>query len=92
MLAQLNVIINYMKAWHAKELAIESARGTEEGSYRFLSMYLHLLQTTNPGTIYNVHTERNKDGAMQFKSLFVALGGLVAGYKHLKKVIVIDGT
>ncbi|CAE5956850.1 unnamed protein product [Arabidopsis arenosa] len=33
-LAELNVTISYMKAWHAKEMAMKRARGSEEDSYK----------------------------------------------------------
>lgn len=91
-LAELNVTISYMKAWNAKELAICGARGSEEGNYRYLTTYLHLLKSTNPGTISDVHTSTDPKGKILFKYLFFALGASIAGYKFMRKVIVIDGT
>lgn len=91
-LADLNVTITYMKAWNAKELAMKRARGTEEESYKFLKTYLHLLGKTNPGTLSTVHTTYTPNGATLFKYLFFAFGASIAGYKYLRKVIVIDGT
>ncbi|XP_020877644.1 uncharacterized protein LOC110227537 [Arabidopsis lyrata subsp. lyrata] len=91
-LAELNVTISYMKAWNAKEMAMKKARGSEEESYKFLQTYLHLLRTTNPGTLSTVHTDYTEEGEIRFKYLFFAFGASVAGYKYLRKVIVIDGT
>lgn len=91
-LAELNVTISYMKAWNAKELAISAARGNEEESYRFLATYLHLVKSTNPGTITAMHTTKNKEGKTLFKYLFFAFGASIEGWKYLRKVIVIDGT
>ncbi|CAL9241892.1 unnamed protein product, partial [Arabidopsis halleri] len=55
-LAELNVTISYMKAWHAKEMAMKRARGSEEDSYKFLQTYLHLLRTTNPAIYAGLRT------------------------------------
>ncbi|EOA15769.1 hypothetical protein CARUB_v10006926mg [Capsella rubella] len=91
-LSELNVTISYTKAWNAKELAIAAARGDEEESYRFLATYLHLLKTTNPGTITDMHTTKDNTNKVLFKYLFFAFGASISGYKYLRKVIVIDGT
>ncbi|CAL9247860.1 unnamed protein product, partial [Arabidopsis halleri] len=91
-LAELNVTISYMKAWNTKELAIAAARGNEEESYKFLATYLHLVKSTNPGTITEMHTSKDQKGNTLFKYLFFAFGASIAGYKYLRKVIVIDGT
>ena len=66
-LAELNVTITYMKA---KEIAMKKARCSEEEGYKFLQTYLHLLRTTNPGTLSTVHTDYTEDGNIRFKYLF----------------------
>ncbi|KAG7586993.1 Transposase MuDR plant [Arabidopsis thaliana x Arabidopsis arenosa] len=91
-LAELNVTISYMKAWNTKELAIAAARGNEEESYKFLATYLHLVKSTNPGTITEMHTSKDNKGNTLFKYLFFAFGASIEGYQYLRKVIVIDGT
>ncbi|XP_010446204.1 PREDICTED: uncharacterized protein LOC104728999 [Camelina sativa] len=91
-LSELHMTISYTKAWNAKELAMAYARGNEEESYRFLSTYLHLLKSTNPGTMTAMHTTVDKKRKALFKYLFFALGACIAGYQYLRKVIVIDGT
>ncbi|XP_010467704.1 PREDICTED: uncharacterized protein LOC104747717 [Camelina sativa] len=91
-LSELNVTISYMKAWNAKDLAVNATRGTKEGSFEFLSTYLHLVKSTNPGTITDLHTTVDKKGNTLFKYLFFAFGACIDGYKFLRKVIVIDGT
>lgn len=69
-LDELRVSINYMKAWHAKERAVAEARGSAEGSYKLLMTYLHLLNKTNPGTVYDVVTRRDGTETCKFKYLF----------------------
>ncbi|XP_019092313.1 PREDICTED: uncharacterized protein LOC109129127 [Camelina sativa] len=71
---------------------MEQARGNEEDNYRFLSTYLHLLKSTNPGTLTAMHNTVDKKGNALFKYLFFAFGACIAGYQYLRKVIVIDGT
>lgn len=73
LLTEMNVTISYMKAWNAKEVAINSARGNEEEGYEFLPTYLHLFKTTNPGTISAVKTTSTANGATLFKYLFFRL-------------------
>lgn len=91
-LTEFKVTILYMKAWHAKQVAMKMVRGNGEENYHFLSTYLHLLGLSNPGTIYNVFTAPCKDCKTHFKYLFWAFGASVSGYQYLRKVIVIDGT
>ncbi|XP_010470240.1 PREDICTED: uncharacterized protein LOC104750177 [Camelina sativa] len=55
-------------------------------------MYLHLVKSTNPGTITEIETTIDKKGKTLFKYLFFAFGACNDGYKFMRKVIVIDGT
>ncbi|XP_010513650.1 PREDICTED: uncharacterized protein LOC104789691 [Camelina sativa] len=91
-LAEQKVTISYMKAWNTKELAMNAARGNEEEGYRFLATYLHLVESTNPGTIHDIKTSVDKKGNTKFKYLFFAFGASISGFQYLTKVIVIDGT
>ncbi|XP_024011266.1 uncharacterized protein LOC112086530 [Eutrema salsugineum] len=96
-LSEYNITASYWKCWKAKELAIYSAHGTEETSFKLLPIYLHVLKYANPGTITHLITESErdeKDGKCitRFKSVFMALDACISGWKHLKQVAVVDGT
>ncbi|XP_010445875.1 PREDICTED: uncharacterized protein LOC104728612 [Camelina sativa] len=91
-LSELNVTISYIKAWNTKELTMNAARGNEEEGYHFLATYLHLVESTNPRTIYDIQTCVDKKGNTKFKYLFFVFSASISGFKYLRKVIVIDGT
>ena len=46
-LAELKVLVTYMKAWYAKEAAIMKSRGSDEKSYKLLAVYMYLLEKGN---------------------------------------------
>ncbi|XP_010484957.1 PREDICTED: uncharacterized protein LOC104763256 [Camelina sativa] len=77
-LSEMHVTISYTKAWNARELAMEQARGNEEDNYRFVSTYLHLLKSMNPGTLTAMHNMVDKKGNALFKYLFFAFGACIA--------------
>ncbi|XP_010424333.1 PREDICTED: uncharacterized protein LOC104709415 [Camelina sativa] len=81
-----------MKAWYAKEAAVRNSRGTDEESYKLLATYMYLLERGNPGTVYKLEHTYAQDGSKKFKYLFFALGASIAGIKHCRKVILVDGT
>ncbi|XP_024010534.1 uncharacterized protein LOC112085535 [Eutrema salsugineum] len=96
-LSEYNITASYWKCWKAKELAIYSAHGTEETSFKLLPIYLHVLKYANPGTITHLITESERDEKegkciTRFKSVFMALAACISGWKHLKQVVVVDGT
>ncbi|CAA7025144.1 unnamed protein product [Microthlaspi erraticum] len=91
-LREHHINASYWKCWKAKELAIASAHGTEESSYKLLPLYLYLLKCANPGSITHLHTEVDEKGATRFKYAFMALKACVDGWKHLRKILVVDGT
>ncbi|XP_024006162.1 uncharacterized protein LOC112082841 [Eutrema salsugineum] len=96
-LSEYNITASYWKCWKAKELAIYSAHGREETSFKLLPIYLHVLKYANSGTITHLSTESerdDKDGKCitRFKSVFMALAACISGWKHLKQVVVVDGT
>ncbi|KAL0795370.1 hypothetical protein Bca101_066747 [Brassica carinata] len=78
--------------WRAKELAIAFAQGTEETSYKMLPQYFHVLKVANPGTITDIKTELDIEGKSRFKYAFMSMKACIDGWKHLRKVIVVDGT
>ncbi|RID78706.1 hypothetical protein BRARA_A01502 [Brassica rapa] len=89
---EFNYTCSYWKAWKAKELAIASAQGTEEDSYKMLPQYFYVLKLANPGTITDIKTEKDKEGNTRFKYAFMSLKACIDGWKHLRKVLVVDGT
>ncbi|CAN6854176.1 unnamed protein product, partial [Brassica oleracea] len=89
---KFNYTCTYWKAWKAKELAIESAQGTEEMSYKMLPQYLHVLKLANPGTIMDIKTELDKEGKSRILYAFMPLKACIDGWQHLRKVLVVDGT
>ncbi|KAG5595531.1 hypothetical protein H5410_036763 [Solanum commersonii] len=48
---QYGVDLNYMKAWRAKEKALEILRGKPRDSYGKLPSYLYMVKHTNPGSV-----------------------------------------
>ncbi|XP_024004933.1 uncharacterized protein LOC112082074 [Eutrema salsugineum] len=91
-ISEYNITASCWKCWKVKELAIYSAHGTEETSFKLLPIYLHVLKYANPGTITHLSTERDEKGMTRFKSIFMALAACIFGWKHLKPVVVVDGT
>ncbi|CAA7026203.1 unnamed protein product [Microthlaspi erraticum] len=53
MLQEHSVNMSYWKAWRARELAIESVKGSDADSYS-LPAYLHLLKAANSGTVASI--------------------------------------
>ncbi|RID49764.1 hypothetical protein BRARA_H00542 [Brassica rapa] len=82
----------YWKCWKAKELATVAAQGTEESSYKLLPKYFYVIKYANPGSITDIKTEKDDKGQTRFKYAFMALKACIDGWKHLQKVIVVDGT
>ncbi|XP_048615657.1 uncharacterized protein LOC125588382 [Brassica napus] len=82
----------YWKCWKAKELATVAAQGTEESSYKLLPKYFYVVKYANPGSITNIKTEKDDKVQTRFKYAFMALKACIDGWKHLRKVIVVDGT
>ncbi|XP_009150320.1 uncharacterized protein LOC103873674 [Brassica rapa] len=89
---EFNYTCTYWKAWKAKELAIVSAQGIEEMSYKMLPQYLHVLKLANPGTITDIKTELDRKGKLRFLYAFMLLKACIDGWQHLRKVLVVDGT
>jgi len=92
LLREHNVRMTYWKCWKAKELAVETAQGTDESSFSLLPVYLHVLQLANPGTVYHLETELDDIGDDRFKYVFLSLGASVKRLKYIRRVVVVDGT
>ena len=82
---EFNYTCSYWKAWKAKELAIASAQGTEEDSYKMLPQYFHVLKLANLGTITDIKTEKDKEGKTRFKYAFMSLKACIDGWKYLRR-------
>lgn len=86
-----DVHISYWKAWRAREVALDYAKGAG-ASYNLLPDYLNKLVSANPGTIAEIHTDHHENLGNQFKYMFLAMGASIKGYQYMRKVVVIDGT
>ncbi|XP_055824312.1 uncharacterized protein LOC129892788 [Solanum dulcamara] len=82
----LEININYMCAWRAKEKALISFRGTSAGSYNKLSVYLYMMSITYPGS----HIQLKKTVNNQFLYVFIALRTFIQGFGHSRLVAVVD--
>lgn len=86
-----SVNVSYWKAWRARELAMDMAKGSAAGSFRLLPTYFHMLEQANTGTITELQTEVDVNGDERFKYCFVALGASVKGWRFMRNVLIIDG-
>lgn len=92
MLGDLHVNISYWKVWRSREVALEYAQGSSGASYKLLPEYLQRLVVANPGTITEMETKFQAGFGYRFKYMFLALAASVNGFKHMRNVIIIDGT
>ena len=93
-LEDLRVSASYKKCLRARESALTDVGGSDEESYSNLAEYLHLLKLTNPGTITHIETEPDIEDERKerFLYMFLAFGASIQGFKHLRRVLVVDGT
>ncbi|XP_059277616.1 uncharacterized protein LOC132031694 [Lycium ferocissimum] len=80
------VKLNYMKAWRAKEKAMEIVRGKPSVSYGELPSYLYMLEYTNPGMVTRLH--KSDEGC--FLYAFVSLYSSIKGWEYSRPVMVVD--
>lgn len=92
MLEKLRVSASYMKCYRAKEIVVESIRGTYEESYLKLAEYIYVLKLVNPGTVTDLQTKTDELGQERFLYVFLAFGASIRGYRKLRHVLVLDGT
>ncbi|CAH9117798.1 unnamed protein product [Cuscuta epithymum] len=88
MLQEYGVEISYLKAWRAKEKALNKLRGKPEESYGFLPRFLNIVKQTNPGSF--VQLKINEDNT--FLYVFMAIEASIKGWEFCRPVIVVDGT
>lgn len=91
-LEDMKVSSSYSKCWRAREKAVEEVLGLEEDTFSKLPEYLHLLKLANPGTITDIVTDIMEDGSERFLYMFLAFGASIEGFRHLRRVLVVDGT
>ncbi|CAL9025821.1 unnamed protein product, partial [Prunus brigantina] len=85
----MGVSISYVKAWRAREHALELVRGSPEESYAILPSYCAMLEAKNPGTITHIETDSNN----HFMYFFMSLGPCIRGFRTvIRPVIALDGT
>lgn len=51
-----------------------------------------MLKDANPGSISHLTTEFDEKGQLWFKYMFMALDDCIQGWKHLRNIVVVDGT
>jgi len=83
------VQLNYKKAWRAREKALESLYGTEDGSFVRLPSLRYMMETANPGSSFDLVTIVR---SRRFRYFFMSLSAWKRGWKYLRPVIIIDGT
>ncbi|XP_060179031.1 uncharacterized protein LOC132609179 [Lycium barbarum] len=79
---------SYWQCWKAGVTAKNMVRGTLEHGYACLPAYSYMVENLNPGSRICI----SLDDADRFKYYFVAYGACIRGYKHMRKVITVDGT
>ncbi|XP_059310332.1 uncharacterized protein LOC132061564 [Lycium ferocissimum] len=80
--------LSYWQCWKAGVTAKNMVRGTPEHEYACLPAYSYMVENLNPGSRICI----SLDDADRFKYYFVAYGACIRGYKHMRKVIAVDGT
>ena len=63
---EFGINISYDKAWRARESALNSIRGSHEGSYATLPLYCAMLEMKNPSIVTHIEI----DGTNHFKYFF----------------------
>ncbi|XP_010513254.1 PREDICTED: uncharacterized protein LOC104789220 [Camelina sativa] len=80
--------VDYWKGHRTLKRARELVRGSYENGYAELPAYLYRIRRSNPGTMTRLKVDEND----RFKSVFIAFGASIDGFKFMRKVIVVDGT
>ncbi|KAM3247005.1 hypothetical protein P3L10_008772 [Capsicum annuum] len=85
---ELDLDINYMKVWRAKERALKMLRGRPTDEYKKIPTYLYMLNLVYP----NSHIRMHKFPDNQFMYLFVALHPFIKGFGYCRPFVVVDGS
>ncbi|KAK4842356.1 hypothetical protein QYF36_020054 [Acer negundo] len=81
MQVELDLGLNYTKAWKAKEHAENNVFGPIDISYQLLPAYCHELKHVNPGTVTTIKT----NNAHKFEYLFIAFCASLNGVPRCKQ-------
>ncbi|XP_047264764.1 uncharacterized protein LOC107864724 [Capsicum annuum] len=84
----LGMDLTYIMCWRAKEQAIEYLRGKPSASYGKLPAYIHVLNTTYPGS----HIRMKKHEDNEFLYIFIALTTFIQGFDHCRPMILVDAS
>ncbi|KAF3653931.1 putative AT-rich interactive domain-containing protein 1-like [Capsicum annuum] len=80
--------LTYIMCWRAKEQAPENLRGKPSASYGKLPAYIHVLNTSYPGS----HIKMKKNANNEFLYMFVALTAFIQRFDHCRPIIVVDAS
>lgn len=82
------VSMSYIKAWRSREQALKSILVNSQESYAFLPKLRYMIETKNPGSLFDIVTG---EGGV-FVSFFMSFGPWRTRWKYLRPVIIVDGT
>jgi hypothetical protein len=92
---KFEVGVSLMKAFRAKNLAMEQIHGDFESQYGMLRNYVEELIKANPGTTVRLEVQPATDPASmvrKFKRIYVCLGSLKQGFKAIgRDLLGLDG-
>ncbi|XP_070025312.1 uncharacterized protein [Nicotiana sylvestris] len=88
MLSEHDVNLTYMKAWRAKEKALQFLRGHPTDSYRKLPSYLYILEKPYPRSV--VKLKKTDDNC--FLYVVDAICTSISGWEYCRPVVVVYGT
>ncbi|XP_070020176.1 uncharacterized protein [Nicotiana sylvestris] len=88
MMSEHGMNLTYMKAWRAKEKALQFLRGHPTDSYSKLPSYLYILEKTYLGSV--VKLKKTDDDC--FLYVFVVICTPISSWKYCRLVVVVDGT
>src|SRR5579859_3460838 len=85
---QLGIKVSYIKAFRAKDRALEAHNGTHEDTYAKLPKYCADVEKTNLNS--KAFVERNDNN--KFRRLFVCYGACATGFAHCRPILGLDVT
>jgi hypothetical protein len=86
--------ISYVKAWRAKQRALESRFGSFFESYDSVVHMLHTLHARNPGTYVDIQHLWNPDypNGKVLHRVFLSFSICIEACSHCRLVLCVDGT
>ncbi|XP_012851021.1 PREDICTED: uncharacterized protein LOC105970742 [Erythranthe guttata] len=86
---KFGVDISYWVAWRATDAVRRMIFGDETSSYSYLQSYFDEVGKTNPGSIFHLDVEVEKQ---IFRRCFFAFAACLDGFKFCRPVVMLDGT